>query len=121
MSKSAIFKQAWALAAMGAVRFGGKKSEYFAESLKIVYAKDKVYVLLVQTSRNRPAWCAKITGLSKRYGLQREFLGDYGLGHWDLTDGIYNYGRGKGDSHYIIVKDGNAQVTYDDDVKLVFA
>lgn len=122
MSKTEIFVKAWALAKAGAAQFGGSSKEYFAESLKIVYANSHVYVLDIQTSHNRPAWCARITGLSKHYGFKREFVGNYGSGRWELKDGIYNYGRGKGDAdNYVIVNNGKPSFVYDDDVKLMFA
>lgn len=119
MSKSEIFKKAWVLAKAGAVRFGGSSKDYFAASLKIVYATPSTFVLDVASSNHKPAWCALITGLDKRYGFKREFVNG-GNGHWELSDGIYNWGRGS-KREYLIVSNGNAHVVYDDDVKLMFA
>lgn len=121
MSKKEIFTKAWRLASLGAVRFGGKKSDYFVESLKITYAESRKYVLEVFTSRRYPAWCAKITGSDERFGFKREFLDGYGSGQWHLSDGIYNYGRtGKDDRDYIIVENGHASVTDVEELKMIF-
>lgn len=38
MTKSQIFNTAWTLAKLAASRFGNKASQYFSESLKVVYA-----------------------------------------------------------------------------------
>lgn len=121
MSKSEIFVKAWELAKFGAKRFGGSSKDYFAASLKIIYARTRLYILDIQTSRNRPAWCARIKGLSERFGLEREFLGEYGSGYWELKDGIYDYGRGKGDNNYIVITNGKTKKVYMDDVKSMLA
>jgi hypothetical protein len=119
MSKSEIFTKAWTLAKAGAVRFGGSSKDFFAASLKIVYAQSRIFVLDVNSSRNKPAWCAQVTGLDKKFGFKREFVS--GNGRWELADGIYNWGY-KGDNReFLLVKNGEAQVIYDDDVKLMFA
>jgi hypothetical protein len=38
MTKAIIFKDAWELAKWGAKQYGGSSKEYFAESLRLVYA-----------------------------------------------------------------------------------
>lgn len=41
MTKSQIMKQAWLISNAAAEKFGGRKSEYFTEALKAVWARVK--------------------------------------------------------------------------------
>lgn len=56
MSQSFIFKLAWNIATMGAKKFGGKKSEYFAESLHLAYVTVKNHELYAEHNRKWRPW-----------------------------------------------------------------
>lgn len=127
MSKSEIFVKAWKLANAGAARFGGSSKDYFAASLKIVYAslKNQPYYFVLQGSRKYPGWIARVEGKDARYGFARKFMKaepEDSDDEFYLKDGVYNYGnRGDHNQKFFIVRNGQAQDVEVEDVKLMFA
>jgi len=117
-------KRAWEIARKGQEKFGGKVSEYFAESLRISWAieKDseevslepkKATITTSSGSRNHKSWVAEITGTHPRWKLNREFV-EADNETWmektfTLTDGIYEVCNA-GDREFIEVVNG--QVNY---------
>ncbi len=55
MTKSQIFKNAWAIAKHGANKFGGSSKEYFAEALKMAYKG----LALKDAEIEIPAWIVR--------------------------------------------------------------
>lgn len=58
MTKSQIFKNAWAIAKQGASKFGGSSKEYFAEALKMAYAGYVVEYITTSTIEI-PEWIVR--------------------------------------------------------------
>lgn len=55
MTKSNLFKNAWAIAKHGANKFGGSSKEYFAQALKMAYAGIQLAAAKVEI----PAWIVR--------------------------------------------------------------
>ena len=129
MTKSEIFTNAWEIARNAQNKFGGKVSEYFAESLRLAYklAKGEVamtFVLEMEAgSRKHKPWVAKIEGEDAKWNFKRDFIKASGYGEWTLEDGVYDV---KGDVHniegisyerrYIKVKNGIAKEINENEV-----
>lgn len=75
MTNAKIFSAAWTVAKQGAAKFGGSSKDYFAESLKMVYATIKSNMTYaMQVGNVRSAWVAKITGKDAKFGYARQFV-----------------------------------------------
>ncbi|AKS73703.1 hypothetical protein RN70_07195 [Staphylococcus schleiferi] len=55
MTKSKLFKNAWAIAKSGANKFGGSAKEYFSEALKMAYKG----AILAKAEIEIPAWIVR--------------------------------------------------------------
>lgn len=110
-----VMKMAWEIARKGAVKFGGKVKEYFAEALKLAWKIVKGGIELTAKletltgSRKHKSWVAKIVAKCPTYKFKRAFVNDFEEGGkgkiWTLKDGFYDVCDG-GDRKLIQVIDG---------------
>lgn len=125
MTKSEIFKKAWNLARRGQELFGGKVSEYFAESLRIVYQNVRTTAFLLEVasgSRKHKSWVAKVTGEDKKWGFKREFVDAKEPGVYELEDGVYNFKNAERNyQQYLVIRNGKAVEIEKEEVLLFVA
>jgi len=120
-----VMENAWAIAKMGANRFGGKVKEYFAEALRLAWKILKreastVKLTIPADTRKCRTWVAKISGLHPVYKLDREFINhdfddEYGDKVFKLKDGFYEYNNGRRRG-FIQVLNGDKKSVERDDV-----
>jgi len=123
MTKSEIFTNAWEIARNAQNKFGGKVSEYFAESLRLSYkfAKGELKIMftleIAAGSRKHKSWVAKIEGEDTKWKFKREFIKASGYGEWTLEDGVYNIkNASKDNQQFIVVKNGIAKEINENEV-----
>ena len=92
ITKSMIFSLAWAMAKNAVHLHGGKSSEYFAESLRIVYAQSKAVKVgfeLVDSGLGvgyRILKDGEQVGFAMKVNVFGQAKGDYGV--YDLTGNV---------------------------------
>ena len=80
MNNSDIFRQAWRLSILAAFEFGGEKSEYFAEALKMAHKMVKTHSTIKTYNWNFgiiDSWLMVITPDGESYKLHKTTLDNY--------------------------------------------
>lgn len=126
-----VMATAWEIAKAGQAKFGGNVKEYFAQALKLAWAQakapkapQKVELELTVNKRKGKTWVARIVGLDKVFGFEREFVSssydEDGESVWRLVDGLYEICE-VGNRKFIVVKDGDYSFANKQDVEMQVA
>ncbi|MCM0627359.1 hypothetical protein M5J14_22950 [Lysinibacillus sp. OL1_EC] len=123
---------AWEIAKEGAVKFGGKVKEYFAEALKMAWSIVKLTastttIQLAEGSRKHKTWVAEIVGLDAKYGFNRQFINGQedenirGL-FFTLEEGkVYDVNCAQRGREYATIRKGKVVELSQNEVKALFA